>query len=132
MSVSPYKAIHITHVHTQYSHCRQHVSSQISAYKMVPLEVNVDYDSCLNFDNVLDLCHMNKNPTDFGHLVASGGQTLVNKLEVYQKQISTISGFAHLYDSKTGIQANGFRSFIKVNHYNKVVIIVRGAIRRGP
>ena len=67
-------------------------------------------EQVLDFDSVLDLCQVNKNPA----VLALVGTTLASKLDLFHQQLSTIATFAPNYDSKIGVKANGYRSFIKI------------------
>ena len=61
-----------------------------------------------SFDDILQLCEIKSDEKVVGKNIAL-------QLEVYHQQLSTIAGFAPLYDSKTGVKANGFRTFVKVS-----------------
>ena len=74
------------------------------------LPVNME-SSLKEFDNIMDISELDKNRKK----LASVSKGLSAKLETYHQQLSTIVTFAPQYDSKTGIKANGFRTFIKVN-----------------
>ena len=61
----------------------------------------------MNVDNILQMCEIKSDEKVLG-------KNLALKLETYHQQLSTIAEFAPLYDSKTGVKANGFRTFVKV------------------
>ena len=68
-----------------------------------------------NVDDVLRMCEMKSDENVLG-------KHLTSKLETYHQQLSTIAEFAPLYDSKTGVQKNGFRTFVKVCTSSKVLL----------
>ena len=72
-------------------------------------EVNIE--TSLNFDNILDISELDKNQKK----LAGISKGLSSKLETYHQQLIEIAKFASQYDSKTGVKANGFRTFVKVN-----------------
>ena len=61
----------------------------------------------MNVDTILQMCEIKSDEKVLGI-------NLAMKLETYHQQLSTIAEFAPLYDSKTGVKANGFRTFVKV------------------
>ena len=67
-------------------------------------------DVSKNFVNVFELCQKVRTPS----VLAIVGKTLTTQLDLYHQQLTTIASFAPKYDSKLGVKANGFRSFIKV------------------
>ena len=71
----------------------------------VALNMTSNMDS---FDDILQLRDIRSDEKVVGKNIAL-------QLEVYHQQLSTIAGFAPLYDSKTGVKANGFRTFVKVS-----------------
>lgn len=80
-----------------------------TSFKMLSSTVPQQSDLMDNFDNVMELCQLNKNPSSV--LV---GSDLTSKLDLLHQQLSTIANFAPKYDSKLGVKANGYRTFIKV------------------
>ena len=71
----------------------------------VALNMTSNMDS---FDDILQLRDIRSDEKVVGKNIAL-------QLEVYHQQLSTIARFAPLYDSKTGVKANGFRTFVKVS-----------------
>ena len=61
----------------------------------------------MNVDTILQMCEIKSDEKVLG-------KNLALKLETYHQQLSTIAEFAPHYDSKTGVKANGFRTFVKV------------------
>ena len=73
--------------------------------------------STLDYDNVvLELCEIKSDEKVVG-------KNMALQLEVYHQQLSTIAGFAPRYDSKIGVKANGFRTFVKVRKTSSCKVV---------
>lgn len=82
--------------------------------------------STVTFDNILSLCE--RTNEDVGaqepltsrgvrpgkHRLSNSLMELATRLDTYNQQLTVIAEIAPLYDSKTGVKANGYRSFVRI------------------